>query len=50
MNINDSEKFWKIIKPFFSGKSLNCDKIMVSGKDQIKSDETTIAVAMKIYH
>ena len=50
MNINDSEKFWKIIKPFFSGKSLNCDKIMVSGKNQIKSDETTIAVAMKIYH
>ena len=43
IKISDSKKFWKTIKPFFSDKGLNCNKMMLSENDQIISDETAIA-------
>ena len=43
IKISDSENFSKTIKPFFSDKGLNCNKMMLSEKDQIISDEKTIA-------
>ena len=33
-------------KTFFSDKVLNCNKMMLSGNNQITSDETTIADTM----
>ena len=49
IKINDCKKFWKTIKPFFSDKGLNCNKMMLSENDQIISDETTIADTMNKY-
>ena len=49
IKISDSKKFWKTIKPFFSDKGLNCNKMMLSENDQIISDETTIADTMNKY-
>ena len=49
IKISDSKKFWKTIKPFFSDKGLNCNKMMLSENDQIISDETTIADTMSKY-
>ena len=46
IKFSDSKKFWKIIKPFFSDKGLNCNKIMLGENDQIISNETTIADTM----
>ena len=43
IKINHSRRFWKLIKPFFSDKGLNCNKLMFSENYQIISDETTIA-------
>ena len=34
IKISDSKKFWKTIKPFFSDKGLNCNKMMLSENDQ----------------
>ena len=49
IKISDSKKFWKTIKPFFSDKGLNCNKMMLSENDQIISDETTMADTMNKY-
>ena len=46
IKISDSKKFRKTIKPFFSDKGQNCNKMMLSEKKQVISDETTIADTM----
>ena len=43
------KKIWETIKPFFSDKGLNCNKMMLSENDQVISDETTIADTMNKY-
>ena len=49
IKISDSKIFPKTMKAFFSDKGLNCNKMMLSGNDQIISDETTIADTMNKY-
>ena len=46
IKINGNKKFWKIIKSFFSDNGLNSNKMMLSGNDQIISDEKNIAGTM----
>ena len=44
--MNESRKFWKSIKPFFSDKGVNYNKMMLNENNQIISDEATIAYTM----
>ena len=34
-----TKKFWKIIKPFFSNKGLNSNKLMLRKKEVLIADE-----------
>ena len=38
-NLTDNRKFWKTIKPFFSKKGANSNKLMLRENDRIVSDE-----------
>ena len=38
-HLNDSRKFWKIIKPFSLDKGMNSNKMMILEKDNILSEE-----------
>ena len=46
IKVNESRKFWKSIKPFFSDKGVNYNKMMLNENNQIISDEATIADTM----
>ena len=48
-HLNDSRKFWKIIKPFFSDKGMNSNKMMIIEKDKLLSEEGSIAEVMNNY-
>ena len=48
-HLNDSRKFRKIIKPFFSDKRMNSNKMMMIEKDKLLSEEGSIAEAMNNY-
>ena len=45
----DNEKFWKRIKPFFSSKGLNSNKLMLREKDVTVADEKALATLMNNY-
>ena len=46
IKVNESRKFWKSIKPFFSDKGVNYNKMMLNENNQIISDEAIIADTM----
>ena len=48
-NINDNKKFWKTIKPFFSNKGLNTNKLMIIEKKNLVSEESVLANMMDQY-
>ena len=48
-NINDNKKFWKTIKPFFSNKGLNTNKLMVIEKNNLTLEESILANTMNHY-
>ena len=48
-HLNDNRKFWKIIKPFFSDKGMNSNKMMIIEKDKVLSEERSIAKVMNNY-
>ena len=43
------KKIWKAIKPFFSNKGLNSNKLMLREKDVLISDEKALATLMDKY-
>ena len=45
-HLNDSGKFWTIIKPFFSSKGMNSNKMMVIENGKFLSEERSIAGVM----
>ena len=45
-DINDNKKFWKTIKPFFSNKGLNTNKLMITEKNNLISEEYILANTM----
>ena len=47
--MTDNKKFWKTIKPFFSNKGLNSNKLMLREKDVVVADEKALATLMNNY-
>ena len=47
--MTDNKKFWKIIKPFFSTKEVNSDKLILREEDVLITDEKALATMMKKY-
>ena len=48
-DINDNKKFWKTIKPFFSNKGLNTNKLMIIEENNLISEESILANTMNQY-
>ena len=52
LNKNDLSgniKFWKTIKPLFSNKGLNFNKLMLKENNQLISEEKELATAMNTF-
>ena len=47
--LNDSRKFWEIIKPFSLDKGMNSNKMMIIEKSKLLSEERSIAEVMNKY-
>ena len=45
-DLSDNKKFWKIIKPYFSNKGLNSNKMLLKEKGELVSDEKQLASIM----
>ena len=45
-NLSDNKKFWKTIKPYFSHKGMNSNKIVLKEKGELISDEKQLASIM----
>ena len=45
-DLSDNRKFWKTIKPYFSNKSLNSDKLLSKEKGNLASDGKELATIM----
>ena len=45
-SVSDTKKFWKTIKPYFSNKGLNSNKIFLSEKRRLIKDLGAIATTM----
>ena len=45
-DLSDNKKFWKIIKPYFSNKGLNSNKMLHKEKGELVSDEKQLASIM----
>ena len=48
-DLADNKKYWKTIKPFFSNRCLNSDKIMLHEEDVLVSGEKALATLMNKY-
>ena len=49
-DLSDNKKFWKTIKPYFSNKGLNSNKMLLKEKGELVSDEKQLASIMnKMY-
>ena len=45
----DNKKYWKTIKPFFSNKGLNSNKLMLREKDVVAANEKALATLTNNY-
>ena len=45
-DLSDNSRFWKTIKPFFSNKGLNSNKVLLKEKGNLVSDEKELATIM----
>ena len=48
-HLNNTRKFWEIIKPFFFDKGMNFNKMMILEEDRLLSEEGSIAEVMNNY-
>ena len=48
-SVSDTKKFWKMIKPYFSNKGLNSNKIFLSEKGRLIKDPAAIDTTMNDY-
>ena len=46
-DLSDNKKFWKTIKPYFSNKGLNSNKMLLKEKRELVSNEIELASIMK---
>ena len=44
--MSDNRKFWKTIKPYFSYRGLNSNKLLLKEKGNLVSDEKELATIM----
>ena len=49
LKVSGTKKFWKAIKPYFSNKELNSNKIFLSEKEKLLKDPAAIATTMNDY-
>ena len=47
--VSDTKKFWKTIKPYFSNKGLNSNKIFLSETGRLIKDPVVVATTMNDY-
>ena len=45
-DLSENKKFWKTIKPYFSNKELNSNKMLLKEKRELVSDEKQLASIM----
>ena len=45
-DLSDNRNFWKTIKPYFSNKGLNSNKLLLKEKGNLVSDEKELAAIM----
>ena len=45
-DLSDNRNFWKTIKPYFSNKGLNSNKLLLKEKGNLVSDEKELATIM----
>ena len=45
-DLSDNTKFWKTIKPFFSNKGLNCNKLILKENNRLITEEKELATVM----
>ena len=48
-SVRDTKKFWKAIRPGFSNKGLNFNKVFLSEKGRLIKDPAVIATTMRDY-
>ena len=48
-SVSDTKEFWKTIKPYFSNKGLNFNKIFLSEKGRLIKDPVAVAKTMNDY-
>ena len=46
-DLSDNRNFWKTIKPYFSNKGLNSNKLLLKEKGKLVSDEKELATITK---
>ena len=49
-DLSDNRKFWKTIKPYFSNKGLNSNKLLLKEKGNLVSNEKQLATIMKFLY
>ena len=49
VNLNDNRCFWKTVKPFLSNKGSYISKINLKNKDEVISDDSTLAETFSKY-
>ena len=45
-DLSENKKFWETVKPYFSNKRLNSNKMLLKGKGKLISDEKQLASIM----
>ena len=45
-DLSDNKKFWETVKPYFSNKRLNSNKMLLKEKGKLISDEKQLASIM----
>ena len=48
-DLSDNRKFWKTIKPYFSNKGLNSNKLLLKEKGNLVSNEKQLATIMNSF-
>ena len=48
-NVTDEKKFWKTLKPFFTDKRMNHDKIILVEDDEIILENEQISESLKTF-
>ena len=47
--MSDNRKFWKTIKPFFSNKGLNSNKLMLKENNRLIAEEKELTTVMNTF-